>query len=145
MPSVTSYQVLFDVINDSNEYATVQLLRDYRSPSAPVVLLPPRDSISLVLDAGAVYQYAVKMHSKVANIRFVPPLYSSCWIKSYLRWILIMLPTSLLCFLRSPHHTPFSVITAYDYGVITSVRLSPCSQVHHRAGLGHRQHHRTES
>jgi len=68
MPSATSYQVLFDVINDSHDYATVQLLRDYRSPSAPVVLLPPQESISLVLDAGAIYQYAVKMRTKVANI-----------------------------------------------------------------------------
>ncbi|KIJ21673.1 hypothetical protein PAXINDRAFT_123709 [Paxillus involutus ATCC 200175] len=70
MPALTqsSYEVLLDFTNDTHDCATIQLLRDYgRNPSA-VVLLHPGESVTLVLDAGSVYKYALKSRSKVANV-----------------------------------------------------------------------------
>ncbi|KAI0788561.1 hypothetical protein C8Q75DRAFT_807771 [Abortiporus biennis] len=69
MPGLTQeYEVLLDFTNDTHDATTVQLLRDYgRSPSA-TVLLQPGESVTLVLDAGSIYQYALKTRSKVANV-----------------------------------------------------------------------------
>ncbi|KAF8843994.1 hypothetical protein BDN67DRAFT_895882 [Paxillus ammoniavirescens] len=70
MPALTqsSYEVLLDFTNDTHDCATIQLLRDYgRNPSA-VILLHPGESVTLVLDAGSVYKYALKSRSKVANV-----------------------------------------------------------------------------
>lgn len=65
-----AFEVLLDFQNDTNDCATVQLQRDYGRNRA-IVLLHPGESVTLVLDAGSVYKYAVKMHSKVANVTFV--------------------------------------------------------------------------
>ncbi|KAH9837122.1 uncharacterized protein C8Q71DRAFT_586440 [Rhodofomes roseus] len=68
MPASTQYEVLLDFTNDTHDCATVQLLRNYGRNSGAIVLLHPGESITLVLDAGSVYQYALKTRSKVANV-----------------------------------------------------------------------------
>ncbi|KAI0348487.1 hypothetical protein BDW22DRAFT_95479 [Trametopsis cervina] len=69
MPARTEdYEVLLDFVNDTHDCATVQLLRDYGRNTGAIVLLRPGESITLVLDAGSVYQYALKMRSKVVNV-----------------------------------------------------------------------------
>ncbi|KIJ68360.1 hypothetical protein HYDPIDRAFT_24646 [Hydnomerulius pinastri MD-312] len=70
MPALTpsSYEVLLDFTNDTHDCATIQLLRDYGRNTSAIVLLHPGESITLVLDAGSVYKYALKSHSKVANV-----------------------------------------------------------------------------
>jgi hypothetical protein len=72
MPAITQpYEVLLDFTNDTHDFATVQLLREYGRSTSAVVLLSPGESITLVLEAGSVYKYALKSHSKVANVRCV--------------------------------------------------------------------------
>lgn len=70
MPSVSahSYEVLLVFTNDTRDFATVQLLRDYGRNTGAIVLLHPGESVTLVLDAGSVYRYALKAHAKVANV-----------------------------------------------------------------------------
>ncbi|KAI0080097.1 hypothetical protein K474DRAFT_1682886 [Panus rudis PR-1116 ss-1] len=69
MPGRTeAYEVLLDFTNDTHDAATVQLLREYGRTTNAIVLLHPGESITLVLDAGAIYQYALKTRSKVANV-----------------------------------------------------------------------------
>ncbi|CAL1695458.1 unnamed protein product [Somion occarium] len=69
MPGRTeAYEVLLDFTNDTHDAATVQLLRDYGRTTTAVVLLHPGESITLVLDAGAIYRYALKTRTKVANV-----------------------------------------------------------------------------
>ncbi|GBE78217.1 hypothetical protein BKA93DRAFT_826020 [Sparassis latifolia] len=68
MPAPTQYEVLLDFTNDTHDCASVQLLRNYgRNPDA-IVLLHPGESVTLVLDAGTIYKYALKTRSKVANV-----------------------------------------------------------------------------
>lgn len=75
MPSLgQSYEVLLDFTNDTHDCATVQLLRDYGRNTGAIVLLHPGESVTLVLDAGAMYQYALKTHSKIANVTYVTSL-----------------------------------------------------------------------
>ncbi|KAI6153518.1 hypothetical protein BKA82DRAFT_134492 [Pisolithus tinctorius] len=69
MPALTqSYEVLLDFTNDMHDCATIQLLRDYGRNTSTAVLLQPGESITLVLDAGSMYKYALKSRSKVANV-----------------------------------------------------------------------------
>ena len=69
MPShLHAYEVLLEFVNDTIHSATVQLLRDYGRNSGTIVLLHPGDTVTLVLDAGSVYRYALKQQSKVANV-----------------------------------------------------------------------------
>ncbi|KAH7911961.1 hypothetical protein BJ138DRAFT_1062139 [Hygrophoropsis aurantiaca] len=69
MPAIThAYEVLLDFTNDTHDCATIQLLRDYGWNTNAVVLLHPGESITLVLDAGSVYKYALKTQTKVANV-----------------------------------------------------------------------------
>ncbi|KAI0778563.1 hypothetical protein BD413DRAFT_601300 [Trametes elegans] len=68
MPGTTQYEVLLDFMNDTLDCATVQLQRDYGRGSGAVVLLHPGESVTLVLDAGTVYKYALKTRTKVANV-----------------------------------------------------------------------------
>lgn len=72
MPSlVQSYDVLLDFVNDTLESVTVQVLHDYGRNTRSIVLLHPEESVTLVLDAGASYRYAVKQRTKVAGITYV--------------------------------------------------------------------------
>jgi len=69
MPApLQAYEVLLGFTNDTHDCATVQLLRDYGRGTGAIVLLRPGESLTLVLDAGSIYRYALKMHSKVADI-----------------------------------------------------------------------------
>ncbi|KAG2159948.1 uncharacterized protein EDB93DRAFT_1237198 [Suillus bovinus] len=69
MPAITQpYEVLLDFTNDTHDCATIQLLRDYDRNTSAVVLLHPGESLTLVLEAGSMYKYALKSHSKVANV-----------------------------------------------------------------------------
>jgi hypothetical protein len=71
MPGIQAYEVLLDFTNDTLECATVQLLRDYGRNTGAIVFLHPGENVTLVLDAGSVYRYALKMHSKVADVTCV--------------------------------------------------------------------------
>ena len=68
-PTQPSYEVCLDFTNDTHDCATIQLLRDYGGSSSAIVLLHPGESVTLVLDAGSVYKYALKSRTKVANVR----------------------------------------------------------------------------
>ncbi|KAI6047566.1 hypothetical protein EDC04DRAFT_2863793 [Pisolithus marmoratus] len=62
MPTLTqSFEVLLDFTNDTHDCATIQLLRDYGRNTSTA-------SVTLVLDAGSMYKYALKSRSKVANV-----------------------------------------------------------------------------
>jgi hypothetical protein len=72
MPGLTGgYEVLLDFKNDTMDAATVQLARDYGQSTGSTVLLRPGESVTLVLDAGASYCYALKTRAKVANVTCV--------------------------------------------------------------------------
>ncbi|KAG6330093.1 hypothetical protein ID866_8994 [Astraeus odoratus] len=74
MPALTqAYEVLLDFANDTHDCATIQLLCDYGRNTSTAVLLHPGESVTLVLDAGSVYKYALKSRSKVANVS------ARCW------------------------------------------------------------------
>ncbi|KAF9270300.1 hypothetical protein L218DRAFT_1071753 [Marasmius fiardii PR-910] len=72
MPSlVQDYEILLDFTNDTSEPVTIQLQRDYGRNTSAIVLLHPSESITLILNSGSVYRYAVKTGPnvyKVANI-----------------------------------------------------------------------------
>ncbi|KAI0639782.1 hypothetical protein C8Q77DRAFT_1152732 [Trametes polyzona] len=68
MPGATQYEVLLDFTNDTHDCATVQLQRDYGRGTGAIVLLHPGESVTLVLDAGTAYKYALKTRSRVANV-----------------------------------------------------------------------------
>ncbi|KAG1826024.1 uncharacterized protein BJ212DRAFT_1317598 [Suillus subaureus] len=91
MPAITQpYEVLLDFTNDTHDCATIQLLRDYGRNTSAVVLLHPGESLTLVLEAGSMYKYALKSHSKVANVRCVctasPSLVSNMFVYSARSW-----------------------------------------------------------
>jgi len=76
MPShIQSYEILLDFSNDTDAAVTIQLCRDYGRNTNAIVLLHPSESVTLILDSGSVYRYAVKTGSgsvyKVANVVLV--------------------------------------------------------------------------
>ena len=73
---VQSYDVLLDFTNDTHDFTSLQLLRDYNSRNgntAGAVLIPPGETVTLVLDAGSVYKYVLKTCTKVASVTYVLP------------------------------------------------------------------------
>lgn len=73
---VQSYDVLLDFTNDTHDFTSLQLLRDYNNrngSTAGAVLIPPGETVTLVLDAGSVYKYVLKTCTKVASVTYVPP------------------------------------------------------------------------
>lgn len=68
MPSLESYDILLDLSNDMHDPVSIQLLRDYGRTSSPIILLDPTETLTLILESGTSYQYAVKLHAKVANV-----------------------------------------------------------------------------
>lgn len=75
-PTQASYEVCLDFTNDTHDCATIQLLRDYGRSTSAILLLHPGESVTLILDAGSVYKYALKSRTKVANVRYVS--FTSC-------------------------------------------------------------------
>jgi hypothetical protein len=72
MPSIIQcYDILLDLTNDTVDSVTVQLLHNYGRNTRSIVLLNPQESVTLVLDAGSVYRYAIKARTKVASISCV--------------------------------------------------------------------------
>ena len=72
---IQSYDVLLDFTNDTHDYTSLQLLRDYNNrngSTAGAVLIPPGETVTLVLDAGSVYKYVLKTCTKVASVTYVP-------------------------------------------------------------------------
>lgn len=72
---VQSYDVLLDFTNDTHDFTSLQLLRDYNNrngSTAGAVLIPPGETVTLVLDAGSVYKYVLKTCTKVASVTYVP-------------------------------------------------------------------------
>ncbi|KAI9572893.1 hypothetical protein HD554DRAFT_2014441 [Boletus coccyginus] len=68
VPTQDSYEVCLDFTNDTHDCTTIQLLRDYGRSTSAIVLLHPGESVTLVLDAGSLYKYALKSRTKVANV-----------------------------------------------------------------------------
>ncbi|KAJ8084102.1 hypothetical protein PM082_002869 [Marasmius tenuissimus] len=72
MPSlVQDYEILLNFINDTSEPVTVQLQKDYGRNTSTIVLLHPSESVTLILNSGSVYRYAIKTGPnvyKVANV-----------------------------------------------------------------------------
>ncbi|KAJ2931188.1 hypothetical protein H1R20_g5933, partial [Candolleomyces eurysporus] len=72
MPTSTEpFEVLFEFTNDTADFATLQLTRENASNvgvAGPVIRLFPKDSVSLVLNAGATYHYLVKQSQRHAQI-----------------------------------------------------------------------------
>jgi len=69
MPAITQdYEVLLVVTNDSHDCATVQLLRAYGRNTGAIVLLPPPEAVTLVLEAGSTYKYVIKTQSKLVSV-----------------------------------------------------------------------------
>ena len=75
MPApLQSFDILLDVVNDTQDNVTVQLERDYGVSGSAVALVRPAESLSLVLESGSVYRYALKTQTRVANVTYVPLL-----------------------------------------------------------------------
>ncbi|EAU93052.2 hypothetical protein CC1G_06772 [Coprinopsis cinerea okayama7 len=80
MPTSTEpFEVLFEFTNDGPELVTLQLTpgstTEYvtSSPSVsegPTTRLYPKESVSLVLNAGATYHYMVKQSTRKAQISY---------------------------------------------------------------------------
>jgi len=68
MPIRHSYAVLLDFTNDMHDPASVQLLKNYGQQSSHIILLKPTETLTLVLESGCSYQYAIKLHTRVANV-----------------------------------------------------------------------------
>lgn len=68
MPVLEDYDIDFDVTNDMLDTISIQLLRDYGSQNGPVVLLYPEQSLTLILESGSTYQYAVKFRTRVVSV-----------------------------------------------------------------------------
>ncbi|KAL9716167.1 hypothetical protein Ac2012v2_000612 [Leucoagaricus gongylophorus] len=69
MPSLCdNYDVLLELINDTQDPATIQLLHDYGRNSSSIVFLDVSESVTLTLESGLTYRYAVKVRTRVASI-----------------------------------------------------------------------------
>ncbi|KAH9486857.1 hypothetical protein JR316_0000922 [Psilocybe cubensis] len=68
MPALENYDIFLDLTNDMHDPVSIQLLRDYDRQTGRVVLLHPTESLTLILESGSSYQYAVKFRTKVANV-----------------------------------------------------------------------------
>jgi len=68
MPTVENYDVFLDLTNDMHDSVSIQLLKDYGRNPGRAVLLLPTESLTLILESGSSYQYAVKFRTKVANV-----------------------------------------------------------------------------
>ncbi|KII93574.1 hypothetical protein PLICRDRAFT_100618 [Plicaturopsis crispa FD-325 SS-3] len=69
MPTSTvPYEVLFELVNDTHSAATVQLVHNAQDDSegggGATILLQQRENVSLVLSAGATYQYILRQRRK---------------------------------------------------------------------------------
>ncbi|KAJ3987497.1 hypothetical protein F5890DRAFT_1551306 [Lentinula detonsa] len=74
MPALlhTNYEVLLDFNNDTSRPVSIQLSQDYGRNTNAIVLLLPSEAVSLILQPGSLYRYAVKINSgsvyKVADV-----------------------------------------------------------------------------
>lgn len=66
--STTPYEVIFEFTNDTQELHTFQV------DNGATVLIPPNDNISLVLNAGSIYNYTARWNGRNAKISCVPSL-----------------------------------------------------------------------
>ncbi|KAJ3813751.1 hypothetical protein EV368DRAFT_48347 [Lentinula lateritia] len=73
MPALLhNYEVLLDFNNDTSKPVSIQLSEDYGHNTNAIVLLLPSEAVSLILQPGSLYRYAVKINSgsvyKVADV-----------------------------------------------------------------------------
>jgi len=68
MPTPQNYDILLNLTNDAHDVVSVQLLADYGRNPNNAALLKPTETLTLVLESGASYQYAVKLHTRVVNV-----------------------------------------------------------------------------
>lgn len=74
MPAlIQGYDTLLDIINDTEETISVQLLRDYGRNAAGVALASGQ-SVTLILESGSSYEYALKAGRSVLHLTYVVPL-----------------------------------------------------------------------
>jgi hypothetical protein len=72
MPSLCdNYEVLLEFTNDTEEPVTIQLFRDYERSSGSIVVLNVSESLTLVLESGSSYRYAIKVHTRVVSVTCV--------------------------------------------------------------------------
>jgi hypothetical protein len=63
------YEVLFEIVNDTQHPATVQVSRrEDGLGTGPIVLLHSQENMSLVLTAGQPHKYMIRQHGKEANL-----------------------------------------------------------------------------
>lgn len=63
------YEVLFELSNNSEHPATMQVLRGSDgSRTGATILMHRGENVSLVLTAGTSYKYGVKQHGREVNI-----------------------------------------------------------------------------
>ncbi|KAJ4484040.1 hypothetical protein C8R41DRAFT_840259 [Lentinula lateritia] len=64
MPALLhNYEVLLDFNNDTSKPVSIQLSEDYGRNTNAIVLLLPSEAVSLILQPGLLYRYAVKINS----------------------------------------------------------------------------------
>ncbi|KAF8622887.1 hypothetical protein AX15_006652 [Amanita polypyramis BW_CC] len=69
MPAIlANYEVLLIFNNDTQSGVTVELQRTYGQNRDSLRLVSPEDSVTLILDAGAVYRYSIKKGWNVAEV-----------------------------------------------------------------------------
>ena len=71
MPAlIQGYDTLLDIINDTEETLSVQLLRDF-GRTATGVALASGQSVTLILESGSSYEYALKAGRSVLHLTYV--------------------------------------------------------------------------
>lgn len=54
-----------------HDIVSIQPLENYGRNTNGVALLKPTETLTLILESGASYQYAVKLHTRVVNVTWV--------------------------------------------------------------------------
>ncbi|KAH9486860.1 hypothetical protein JR316_0000925 [Psilocybe cubensis] len=71
MPTCTlPFEILLEFVNDTEESSTLHLTRggDDTFSANATILLQPSESISLVLNAGSIYQYILKQKNRKGHV-----------------------------------------------------------------------------
>lgn len=71
--STTPYEVIFEFTNDTRELHTFQV------ENGATVVIPPSDNISLVLNAGSVYNYMARSNGRNVNLSCVNSFCVNDW------------------------------------------------------------------
>jgi len=81
MPTCTlPFEIVFDFINDCPSPISLQVVRSPQTLSSisPTTVLQPYDRISLVLNAGTIYYYALERADRKTIVEYVARLHRAC-------------------------------------------------------------------